>query len=246
MRLFNRNDEQATPAVNQRLDAMPLIQIGAALEAALTNVDSRLATHQQIEVTLTTARTGLEAAQRELHESTARLAVVESGAALEGGDVDRGARKAHVAARDALEFAQARITGLELRLAQSEEALNEARRLLAGEWAAWKARQAESVLERYEQALDLFVHELKVVRAAAAVLGHAGRLDSILHGMALPDPRKPFADRSTPARLNDWPELAAARAVHSGLADIAARVLPLIRDTAVAPVAASVGDGDAA
>ena len=51
--------------------------------------------------------------------------------ALNGGDVDRGARKEHVAARDAVEFAQARAAGLEARLSQSAAALGEAKRILA-------------------------------------------------------------------------------------------------------------------
>ena len=151
--------------------------------------------------------------------------------------MDSGGRKAHLAARDAVEFAQARVTGLESRLTQSAAALNEAKRVLAGEWTAWKTHQAEAVLERYEQAIDLFIREMKVVKAAAAVLGHAGRLDSVLRGLALPDPRRPFMDRATPARLKDWPELPAARDVNNRLADVAARVVPLIGDLAEAPVA---------
>ena len=125
-------------------------------------------------------------ANRELHESTARLAVVESGAALNGDDVDRGARKAHAAARDAVEFAEARVTGLEARLIQSAAALSEAKRVLAGEWTTWKNEQAEAVVARFEQAMDSFVRELKVVKAASAVLGHSGRLDEGVKNVALP------------------------------------------------------------
>lgn len=237
MRLFNRNDERAMPAVNPEPDAIPDIQISAALEAAINTVDTLLAAHRQVGTALSGAKAGEENAQRELQDSNARLAAVESGAALNGGEVDSGGRKAHLAARDAVEFAHARVTGLESRLIQSAAALNEAKRVLASEWTAWKAQQAEAMLERYEQALDAFIREMKVVKAAAAVLGHAGRLDSVLRGLALPDPRRPFMDRATPARLKDWPELPAARDVNTRLAHVAARVVPLISDFADAPVA---------
>lgn len=240
--LFKRKiDQEAAPAVDLQQEGAPVIHIGAALTAATNTVDALLATHQQIEVAFTTAKAGCDAANRDLHESNARLAVVESGAALNGDDVDRGARKAHAAARDAVEFAEARVTGLEARLIQSAAALSEAKRALAGEWTAWKNEQAEAVVAQFEKAMDGFVCELKVVKAASAVLGHAGRLDSILRGIALPDPHRPFMDHASPARLKDWPDFPAANDVNNRLADVAARVVPLIRDLVDGPVA---GAGD--
>lgn len=240
--LFKRKiDQEAAPAVDLQREGAPVIQIGAALTAATNTVDALLATHQQIEVAFTTAEAGRDGANRDLHESTARLTVVESGAALNGDDVDRGARKAHAAARDAVEFAEARVTGLEVRMIQSAAAIGEAKRVLASEWTTWKNEQAEAVVSRFEQAMNGFVRELKVVKAASAVLGHSGRLDSILRGIALPDPRRPFMDYASPARLKDWPDLPAASDVNNRLADVAARVLPLIRDLVDGPIA---GAGD--
>ena len=93
--------------------------------------------------------------------------------------------------------------------------------------------------------MERFVGELKVVKAAAAVLGHAGRLDSILSGLALPDPRKPYMDHATPARLKGWPEVPGARDLNNRLADVAARVMPLIGNFADVPTPVE-RDGDAA
>lgn len=235
--LFKRKiDQDAAPAVNLQQEGAPVIQVSAALTAAINTVDTLLATHRQIEVALTAAKAGRDAASRQLHASTARLVVEESGAALNGDDVDGVARKAHATARDAVEFAEARVTGLDVRSIQSAAAFTEAKRVLAGEWTAWKNHQAEAVVARFEQAMDGFVRELKVVKAASAVLGHSGRLDSILRGIALPDPRRPFMDHASPARLKDWSDLPAASDVNSRLANVAARVLPLIRDLVDGPV----------
>ena len=76
--------------------------------------------------------------------------------ALNGGDVDRGARKEHVAARDAVEFAQARAAGLEARLSQSAAALGEAKRILAGEWGAWKMEYPNTLPSDEEHARKQF------------------------------------------------------------------------------------------
>jgi hypothetical protein len=132
-----KSNEGAAPAVPVLPDAAAEIAISPSLQAAVEHVEALVAAHQQIEAAFTTAKVDQEAAQRELHESTDRLATVESATALNGGDVDRGARKAHVAARDAVEFARARVTGLEARLSQSASAVAEAKRVLMSEWTAW-------------------------------------------------------------------------------------------------------------
>ena len=69
MRLFNRNDGQAAPAVNSGPDAIPDIQISAALEAAINTVDALLAAHRPIDVALAGAKAGEETARRELQDS---------------------------------------------------------------------------------------------------------------------------------------------------------------------------------
>lgn len=240
-----KSNEGAAPAVPVLPDVAAEIAISPSLQAAVEHVERLVAAHQQIEAAFSTAKVGQDAAQRELHESTDRLATVESATALNGGETDRGARKAHIAARDAVEFAQARVAGLEARLSQSAAAVAEAKRVLVGEWTGWKNEQAEMVLARFEQAISRFVREVKVVKGAAAVLGHTGRLDSILRGLALPDPRKPYMDHATPARLKDWPEFPEARDVNARLADVATRVIPLVRDL-VDAAPASVEEGDAA
>jgi hypothetical protein len=248
VRMFfkSKSNEGTAPAAPVLPDVAVEIAISPSLQAAVERVETLVAAHQQIEAAFATAEVGQEAAQRELRESTDRLATVESATALSGSDVDRGARKAHVAARDAVEFAQARVTGLEARLSQSAAAVADAKRLLAGKWTAWKNEQAEVALARFEQAISRFVREVKVVKGAATVLGHTGRLDSILRGLALPDPRKPYMDHATPARLKDWPDLPEARDVNTRLADVVARVMPLVRDIVEASIAVSTEEGDAA
>ena len=165
------------------------------------------------------------------------MATVESATALNGRRRGPGrAQGARSRRAMGVEFAQARVSGLEVRLTQSAAAVAEAKRVLVGEWTTWKNEQAEVVVARFEQAIS-------PVRPRGES-GEGGRLpssatpdgwNSILRGLALPDPRKPYMDHATPARLRDWPELPEARDVSSRLGDVGTRVMPLVRDLVDAP-----------
>lgn len=225
---FKNKSQEMASAVGLEPDDMPgAIQISPSLQAAIDMVRMLDAAHKQIEDAFSAAKAGMETAQRELQESSERLAVVESGTALSGGDVDLSVRKAHLAVRDAVEFATAKVNGLESRWKQSAAALADARAALAGEWEIWTREQAEATLRRYERALDTFIAEAKVVKAAAAALGH--RLNDTVSSLQLPDPRSPHRDLANPARLKVWQDVPAAVELNRELAEVAEKVLPLIR-----------------
>jgi hypothetical protein len=241
-----KSNEGAAPAVPVLPDVAAEIAISPSLQAAVERVEMLVAAHQQIEAAFSTAKIGQEAAQRELHGSTDRLATVESATALNGGDVDRGARKAHVAARDAVEFARARVTGLESRLSRSVAALIEGKRALAGEWRNWSVQQADLLRSRYDRAAQVFLDEVATIMAGATVLGsNAGRLNSITRNIHIPHAVDPWRNSANPGHLKDR-NIAEASELAQRLRAVGASVMPLIRDIADAPLAAKVEEGDAA
>jgi hypothetical protein len=85
----------------------------AGAMAVIERAEGAVAQQHRIEQALETARLGLRQAEVELADAQQRLAVTESGAAVGAGDVDKNARKRLVAARDEVDFARARVAGLE-------------------------------------------------------------------------------------------------------------------------------------
>lgn len=242
-----RAAHSAVPAAVPVNDANGNIATAAALEAAIVAVQTLLRTHREVQIAYDAAIVGLRQAQQEFTDSTDRLARVEAASAL-GGETDRAARKAHLAARDALEFADARVRGMKSRLDESIVSVTEARDALRREWCDWQSRREQALIEMYEKALGRFLDAIQEVLAGATAMAHSNRLRSIVRGLYLPDPSNAFANLANPSRLKKWETVPAARDLHDKLGAVAARVLPLIADDAVAatPVSPMEQTDDAA
>ncbi len=93
--------------------AMSAPELPASLKAVIGRAEGAVAEQHRIEQAMETARGGLRQAELELADAQERLAVAESGEAVGAGDVDKNARKRLVAARDEVDFARARVAGLE-------------------------------------------------------------------------------------------------------------------------------------
>lgn len=202
----------------------------ASLEAAIGTVQTLLHTHREVQVAYDAASGGLQQAQQEFRDSTDRLARVEAATAL-GGETDRAARKAHLAARDGVEFGQARVSGLKARLDESTVAVAEAKDTLRRAWREWQGRQEKVLIDMYEKALGRFLDEIQGVLAGAAGMAHSNRLRSIVRGLYLPDPSNAFQNLANPTRLKQWETVPAARDLNHKLGEVAARVLPLLGDS---------------
>ncbi len=237
---------QAAVAVNETNGKIE-IDTDAALDAAIGAVQTLLRTHREIQIAYDGANAGLRQAQQEFTESTDRLARVEAASAL-GGETDRAARKAHLANRDALEFADARVRGLKSRLDESIVAVTEAKDALRREWHDWQGRREQALIGTYELALGRFLDAIQEVLAGATGMAHSNRLRSIVRGLYLPDPANAFANLANPTRLKQWEAVPAARDLHQKLGAVAARVLPLIGDDAerTVPAIATEQTDDAA
>ena len=110
-----------------------------------------------------TARGGLRQAELELADAQERLAVAESGAAVGAGDVDKNARKRLVAARDEVDFARARVAGLEDWLRVAATAASGAQRDLAVQVRDWKREQASTLIEEvYKPAINTLLDAMRV------------------------------------------------------------------------------------
>ena len=99
--------------MNGSVLAMSAPELPASLKAVIGRAESAVAEQQRIEQAMETARGGLRQAELELADAQERLAVAESGEAVGAGDVDKNARKRLVAARDEVDFARARVAGIE-------------------------------------------------------------------------------------------------------------------------------------
>ncbi len=236
--LFRRNDTQAAePAMDVAPVTVPGPQMTVELRNAVEQVEKAVAEQRHVESALSVARANMETAQREIEESNQRLSVAEATAALSTDTAEnKTIRKQHLQARDSLEFATARVAGLQTRLREAQSVVIQAKHNLAVAWKTWSGEQAAEVLARYERALESFIDEVKVVRAAAAVLGHAGRLSVVARNLSVPDPHEPYVDHANPSRLKNWSDVPAARDLNERLADVAGRVVPLIQDFVDKPV----------
>jgi hypothetical protein len=148
----------------------PRFTLSPELTAAVANVETLTGERAKIETALTKARTDAGTAAGELEAARARLADVESGAALDGAAVDPKARKAVGQARETAEAMEARTRGLGGRLQINAAAIAEAQGELQRAWQAWKADVAEAVFTELKEAAEVFRSKLQIAAAIGTAL----------------------------------------------------------------------------
>jgi hypothetical protein len=211
--------------------AMTAPELPVSLKAAIDRAETAIAEQEQIEQALVVAREGLRSAEDDRREAQDRLAVAESAAAVGGDDVDRGARKRLLVARDEYEFVLTRIAGLEDRLRTATSASNEARRVLAVEYRAWTRSQGSTYIEQvYKPALEAILDAMRVLVAAGTALG-VNRLLAIPRMAVVADPDAPERNLANRKRLA-WQNDPASAALYERLVALRAVILPLLGDFA--------------
>jgi len=232
--------------VNGTALAMSAPEIPAQMKAVIERTEADIAQRDNAERALDRARGTLRQAEQEYAEAQQKLAVAESGAAVGAGDVDKAARKRLVAARDEVDFARARVAGLEEHLRAATAAANGAQRDLAVQVRDWKREQTATIVaEVYMPAIDAVLDAMRLLVAAGTALG-LNRLLSIPAQAFICDPNDPVRNLASRKRLGwrDHPESAAA---YERLAALMAEIRPLLGEFADGPIPASVEqDSDAA
>ena len=220
-------------------------EIPASLKAGIGRAESAIAEQKRIEGALDTARGGLRQAEVELADAQQRLAVTESGAAIGAGDVDRNARKRLVAARDEVDFARARVAGLEEHLRVAMTAANGAQRDLAVQVRDWKREQAATIIEDvYRPALNTLLDAMRILAAAGTALG-VNRLLAIPRQAFICDPDDPVRNLANRQRLA-WREAPESLAMYERLVALRSVITPLLGEFADGPITRGTEDGDAA
>ena len=172
------------------------------LRNALAAAEQAGAEAAKIDTAITTTREQLATANAELEHARATLAASESETALTGGQADRQARKALVAARDEAEFISARLAGLEARKRSATATVIETRRDVAIRWRNWQRSLTTEYIDRvYVPALDQFVAAIRGITAVAQALG-SNRLQAIARDTVLRDPRDWERNPCNPRRSN--------------------------------------------
>ena len=194
---------------------------------------------------LGSARAAVQEADQELHDAQQRLAVAESGAAIGASDVDRGARRHMLGARDAADLARARVTGLEDRLRTAAKTVTEAQRLLAVEFRNWKREQTATYIEQvYQPALDTLLDAMRTLVAVGTALG-ANRLLAIPRQTFVADPADPVRNLASRHRLA-WRDDPESLATFERLVALGSVIVPLLGEFADGPVPQESDDGVAA
>jgi hypothetical protein len=225
--------------------AMSAPELPASLKAVIERAEGAVAEHRRIEQALETARGGLRQAEVELGDAQQRLAVTESGAAVGAGDVDKNARKRLVAARDEVDFARARVAGLEEHLRVATTAANRAQRDLAVQVHDWTREQASTLIEQvYKPALNVLLDAMRLLAAAGTALG-VNRLLAIPRQAFICDPDNPVRNLANRQRLA-WREDPESLATYERLVALRSVITPLLGEFADGPITRGAEDGDAA
>lgn len=231
--------------MNGSVLAMSAPELPASLKAAIGRAESAVAEQQRIEQAMETARGGLRQAELELADAQERLAVAESGEAVGAGDVDKNARKRLVAARDEVDFARARVAGLEDWLRVAATAASGAQRDLAVQVRDWKREQASTLIgEVYKPAINTLLDAMRVMTAAGTALG-VNRLLAIPRQAFICDPDDPVRNLANRQRLA-WRDDPESLATYERLVALRSVITPLLGEFADGPIPRGAEDGDAA
>ncbi len=197
--------------------------VPAPLIAAVSRVETAASDVRLIEDATSATRGQLEANDAEMSAARQHLADVEAAAAINGGELDKAARKNVLLLRDQREFLEARLDGLQTRLRASTTTLNEAQHDLAVEFRLWQRQEVEAVLADYREALAAFLRALHVVAGAGTALG-TNRLGRVVRGTALCDPDEPEKNPAN-MRRHHWRERRPLPSFTSGCSPCASRLI---------------------
>lgn len=225
--------------------AMSAPELPASLKAVINRAEGAVAEQRRIEQALETARASMRQGEVEFADAQERLAVAESGAAVGAGDVDKNARKRLVAARDEVDFAGARVAGLEDWLRAAATAANGAQRDLAVQVRDWKREQASTLIEEvYKPALNTLLDAMRILAAAGTALG-VNRLLAIPRQAFICDPDDPVRNLANRQRLA-WRDDPESLAMYERFVALRSVITPLLGEFADGPIPRGTEDGDAA
>jgi hypothetical protein len=231
--------------VNGSALVMSAPEIPAQMKAVIARTNTALAEQQNVDRALQTARGALRQAEVEFADAQERLAMAESGAAVGAGDVDKNARKRLVAARDEVDFARARVAGLEEHLRVTTTAANGAQRDLAVEARHWTREQAATIVaEVYLPAINVVLDAMRLLVATGTALG-VNRLLAIPAQAFICDPQDPVRNLASRKRLA-WRDNPQAATTYERLSALMAVIRPLLGEFADGPIPRGTEDGDAA
>jgi len=213
-----------------------ILELSPALKTAVEDAHRVAAEQARIEAAMSAARSELTTAEAELEAVRRALASTEAEAAL-GGQTDRQARKNLVAARDQVEFASAKVAGLEERRNAVLEELRQARYKVDIQWRAWSRETAARILDAfYLPLLEEFLAAARLLTAAGSAL-NVGRLVAIARGLFVADPEDPLRNLANPKR-SKWQDDPEAAALYQQIVDVHALVGPHLSEPQIVPALA--------
>jgi len=158
----------------------------------------------------------------------ARLSASESEAALATTEPDKAVRRVVTSLRDQIEFATARVSGLEGRTSIANDGVASAKRDLS---VCWTRCQRDIATAFFATIYTTAIEEFMAVVNQATALGMAvdasanSRLLGIARNTVLSDPSSPLQNPANPARRL-WHSDAEARMLHESVLEIRRLVQP--------------------
>ena len=218
----------------------PLVELSPELLEAMARVERATAEQRRIEAALSTAKAELSALDGERALASANLSTVESEAALAGVNPSKGPRDKILALRDQLTFASAKVTGLEGRLQIAIEASNSSKRDLTESWISYQRSLTSEFLEKYTDAVGVFIRVLDHGRALALAL--EGPINKPIFALGLNTVvNKPYSSRNeADGRISGWKDNPQAHEIHDRVLAMGEQIRRHLNGAAWAPVPVEV------
>lgn len=180
---------------------------------------------EQIDAAITTTNTELGTAKSNMDGARSTLAATEADATLHGTGADKQARRAYGAARDEVEYLNARLEGLLARRKTAVATAVDARHRVAVAYRTWQRDQAQHFLEHiYRPALEAFVGVVRMAAGVGSALD-SNLLTAIGHDTVLRNPDD-WERNPASARRTGWQ----ADPLYVHLAELAALVRPHLNE----------------
>jgi hypothetical protein len=222
------------------------IQLPSAVVDTRAEFDRARGECAKISGALRQAQIDLASAEGNLASAEANLASSETGAALGKSEsaATIGGRKAFIASRDALDFARAKVRGLESTLVIAEEATKTARQNVLTAWQAWVGELNSQLMAEYDAARDSFLVVVDRALMYSEAL-HLGRVAAAMRRTIFAGDvqgSKPLITRSGPFR-SVWRKSPDIMAEFQPLAALRYKVLGDLAEPEESAVLVEHGDG---